>query len=339
MKLLHVTDDSFTDQRWRALYALKEYMIDKYEILVPRIGWERTRDRHLSLTSHDPYYFHFVVFDGDEPIGWADFSVLSPKTPEQNAVARFEVKFENAPEEFERLVAGEYLRLFELHGVKSVHLGAGTARTSRIAAHWHGIALNKYDVYRLRRSEANVALMRSWLEEIPRANPELRMEFFSSIPERHLEVYTKLFGNFIREMPTEREAKEEFHLSVADMRRDNEWRENNGMATYTMAVFNADDEMIGHSNASISEADPVNVHQFISGVNSEYRGRGLSRWMKATLFFKIGEDFPANKTISTEMRATNEPIHRVNAQMGYQLFSSGFEYELPAAGLRKFLGL
>lgn len=95
--------------------------------------------------------------------------------------------------------------------------------------------------------------------------------------------------------------------------------------------------MIGHSNALIAEADPSDAYQAVTGVNREYRGCGLSRWLKAALFFKVGEDFPANKTMTTVMRATNAPIQKVNAEMGYALQSSGYEFDVTAEGLRRYL--
>jgi len=95
--------------------------------------------------------------------------------------------------------------------------------------------------------------------------------------------------------------------------------------------------MIGHSNAVIVEDDPSDVFQAMTGVNREYRGRGLSRWLKALLFFKVGADFPANKTMTTIMRAANAPIQKVNAEMGYVPLSSGHEFDLSADGLRRFL--
>ena len=41
--------------------------------------------------------------------------------------------------------------------------------------------------------------------------------------------------------------------------------------------------------------------------------------------------------MTTDMRAANAPIQKVNAELGYVLKSSGHEFEITAAGLREFL--
>jgi hypothetical protein len=337
MKLLHITESSFADQHWQACYTLLETLHDRYDSRMAKIGWEQTRERSLSLATRDTNYRRFVVFDDGSAIGWADFRVLAPGAKGQCVSVQVEAADDPAPEEFERLVAAELLRLLETCGSKSAHIMAVTEQISAIARHWNGNELNRLTRFRLRRATANTPLMRSWLEEFPRENPDLRMDFFSPVPEEHLVAYTKLFVKYIREMPAERESAKPFEMTVEETRRDIEWRRKNKTHVYTYALFDAGGAMIGHSNAVITEDDPRDVYQAMTGLNREYRGRGLSHWLKAALFFKVGQDFPANETMTTVMRAANAPIQKVNAGMGYGLLSTGHEFDLPVDGLRKFL--
>ncbi len=337
MKLLHIADPSFTDQHWQAYYSLMETLLEKYQTAMARVGWEQTRERFLSLMKSDKEYYRFVIFDNQTAVCWADLKIMAPGTPGQNVFVRVESTYEDAPEEFERILAAEYLRLLRKHDSASAHIMAPTQRISAIARHWNGTELNRFDQFRLSRAKANTSLMKSWLENIPRDNPDLRLEFFSPMPEEHMVVHTESFVRYIKEMPTERESEGQFQMTVEEARKDIEWRRNNNMHLYTYALFNVDDIMIGHSNAVINGSDPSYVYQAMTGIDREYRGRGLSRWLKAALFFKIGEDFPANHTMTTDMRAVNAPIQKVNAEMGYVLLSAGHEFELSAKGLSGFL--
>jgi hypothetical protein len=141
----------------------------------------------------------------------------------------------------------------------------------------------------------------------------------------------------MREMPTERKTQKQFKMTVDEVKQDLEWRRKNNMYVYTYTLFDINGTMIGHTNAMINGNDPSDAYQAMTGVNREYRGRGLSRWLKAALFFKVGEDFSSNETMTTDMRATNVPIQKVNAEMGYSLISSGYEFEISVEGLSKFL--
>lgn len=337
MNILHVTDNAFTDRCWQAYYALMEALYDRYQTPMARIGWEQTKQKFLSLAESDPNYHQFVAFDEQTAVGWADFRVFAPGTDGQCASIRVESVDEGVSGEFERMVAAEFLHLMEKQKLNSVHVMAVTEDVSAIARRWHGNELNRLDRFRLYRAKAQTLRMKSWLDRIPRDNPDLRQRFFSPVPDEFLDAYTELYVRFIREMPTERESEKPFEMTVEEVKRDIEWRRKNKMRIYTYALFDADGTMVGHSNALINEADPSDAYQAMTGVISEYRRRGLSRWLKAALFFKVGEDFPANETMTTVMRAANAPIQKVNAEMGFVLLSSGHEFDLSAAGFRRSL--
>ena len=337
MNILHISDDAFTDQNWQTYYSLIETLHKKYNSPAKNIGWEKYKETVLSLCQSDPNYHRFVILDQQAMVGWADFFVRASKTPEQNASIRVDSIYENTPAEFTKIVAEELLRLMERYSINSAHMVSPSQRISAIARSWFSKELNRLDQYGLVRKHADTSLMESWLENIPRSNRTLRLKFFSPIPEKHLAVHTKLFVSYINEMPTEQETKKPFQMTVDENKLDMEWRRKNNIHVYTYALFDPNENMIGHSNAIITEADPSNVYQAMTGINREYRGRGLSRWLKASLFFKIGEDFPGNKTMTTDMRAINAPIQKVNTEMGYVLQSSGNEFEISVEGLRKLL--
>ncbi|MGD8605568.1 MAG: hypothetical protein PVF49_13455 [Anaerolineales bacterium] len=337
MNILHITDSDFSDRDWQAYYTLLETLHERFHSRFARVGWEQTKERFLSLADADPNYRRFIIFDGQTAVGWADFNVLAASTSAQTFNAILEPIYDEAPAEFERIVADEFLRLMEEHRAGSVHIMAATQRVAAIARRWHACALNRLDTFRLLRAKAQTARMRSWLETYPKENPSLRLEFFSPVPEEHLAAHTESLVRYIAEMPTERESITEFRYTVEEARRDSEWRQKNRIHIYTFALFDSTGTMIGNSNAVINESDPTDVYQAMTGVDKEYRGRGLSRWLKAALFFKVGEDFPANETMTTDMRAANAPIQKVNAEMGYILLHSGHEFDLTAEGLRDFL--
>ena len=333
MKTLHIADRLFNDQCWQAYYALLEILRERYESPMARIGWEQTKESFLSLMEIDPGYHRFVIFDGQTAVGWADFDIHAKGMPGQNASVRVESVYDHAPKAFECIVAAELLNLMKMCSSNSARLWTTTERIAAIARHWSGRELNRLDRFRLYRAKAPTALMESWLKKIPQEHPGLRLEFFSPVPDEHLVAYTSLFIKYIREMPTERESGDQFLMTADEVRRDMEWRLKNRMHTYTYALFDPNSTMIGYTNVMINEADPSDVFQSMTGLDVEYRGRGLSRWLKAAMFFKVGEDFPANETITTDMRGANAPIQKVNAEMGYVLLSSGNEFEISADDL------
>lgn len=336
MTSIHISDKAFTAQRWQAYYALMESLSDKYDSPLARTGWEAYKKRIHSAVASDPNYFRFVVFENELALGWADFNVFSPGTPDQSISVSVDFVYDTPPQDFNQLVAAELGHLMERVKISLFHMAASTQRISALARLWSGKELNRLNRFRLVRKEANSPLMKSWLNEIPSKNPDLRLEFFSPLPEEQLLAHTELFVQYINEMPTEHEPEKPFQMSVDEIKQDMLWQEENNVHVYTFALFDSAQRMIAHSNASISADDPSDVYQAMTGVNQEYRGRGLSRWLKAALFFKVGEDFPTNETMTTDMRAVNAPIQKVNAEMGYELHSSGNEFEISAQALAQY---
>lgn len=337
LKLLYIDNPRFTDELWQRYYELLEELHKRYNTRFTQTSWLQTKERMLSYAKAEKAYRRFVVSDGDRMVGWASLRVSNPGTSKQAAYFDFDAAFDQIPAEFAHAVAPDIVRLLEKHNCSTAHFMSTSQRTSELARMWGSRELNRIDRYRLYRADANLSMMNQWLDTVPRANPNLRLEFFDSVPDEYLASHTSLFVQFVRDMPTEREQETPFHMDNDEAKRQAEWRRQNNIYLYTYALFDQNGAMVAHTNASINGSDPRDAYQAMTGVERKYRGRGLSKWLKAVLFMKVGEDFPENETMTTDMRAVNEPIQKVNAQMGYVLESQGNEYEIGLKGLRRFL--
>jgi GNAT superfamily N-acetyltransferase len=197
--------------------------------------------------------------------------------------------------------------------------------------------LNILNRFQLERISAHKDLIDNWLQEFPTRYPSLRLEFHKVIPDKYLVRYAELFTQFLNEMPRERDRGRKYNISPEILRNLDEWRRKNDRFLYIFTLHDDRDNMIGFTNAMVAGHDPSNVYQAMTGVISEYRGKGLSKWLKAALFRKIGEDFPDNEFMTTDMRAVNYPIQKVNEQMGYKLISEGAEYNVSLDNLTQSL--
>jgi hypothetical protein len=65
----------------------------------------------------------------------------------------------------------------------------------------------------------------------------------------------------------------------------------------------------------------------------EHRGKGFGLWMKSMVYFKLREDYPQMKYVSTDTLKDNIYMQHVNAQLGYKLSVQAREYRLTRENL------
>jgi hypothetical protein len=271
------------------------------------------------------------VLQDDVVVGWADLRVEKAADGQPTSYMNFDLICEPLSDDFVRVTAAALAALMDRYGCREGHTLATAPRICSLAEALGGTRLNRIDRYRLLRSRANHALIRQWLIDFPQRFPELELLWFDTVPERHLDTYVQLCRQFIDEMPKEREDPTPWVVDAEMIRRQEATRKELNGHLYTVALLDEQQRMIGHSNGFISEEQPRDMYQAMTGIERAHRGRGLSRWLKAALFERIGKDFPENKAVITDMRAVNAPIQKVNAQMGYELLSQGHEYALRLA--------
>ena len=333
----HIDDPSFTDDNWQGYYTLMELLHDKYRGRFARSNWQDFKRVHLEFIRNEECFRRFTVFDNDKITGWASLRVLNKGTLQQVAYFMCDAAYDEIPEGFSRAMAAELVRIMPQHDCKSAAFMALAERIARVGDVWGVEKLGQINRFRLYRDKANDALMEKWLQEIPAENPDLRIEFHEAVPEEYVEQYAETFTQFLNEMPAERRRSEPYHLSPASVRRQIEFRKTVNEFQCTYLLLDQDNRIVGHSNVAISGRDSTDAYQAMTGVIDKYRGRGLSKWLKAAIYRKIGERFPDNRMMTSDMRAVNKPIQAVNAQMGFVLESRGGEYEIGLERLRRFL--
>jgi hypothetical protein len=333
----NVLDSRFPESAWVDYYDLLVTLRDQFGSALTPTSASHLQEFMQSVLKADRDRNDFVIFDGHTPVGWFDIRINKGMDSETSGMLIADLLSEEVAAGCAGSVASVLLESAQRAGCRSIHFMANNPRCIQLAESMQVERLNRLDRYRLYRSKANTETIERWLREIPEANPDLRLELYREIPEKHVHEYVRLFDQYLRDMPSEREEGPMFSLSVDTIRQQEAARREIGSRLYTYALFDEQGQLIGHTNGAINEHNPVDMYQAMTGVNEDYRGRGLSKWLKAALYTKVGEELPGNEYLTTDMRALNEPILAVNRQMGYELFSEGFEYSITQEALSALL--
>ena len=84
--------------------------------------------------------------------------------------------------------------------------------------------------------------------------------------------------------------------------------------------------------------DPSIAFQQNTGVDPAHRGRGLAKWVKASMLKRIRNERPHVRRIRTDNAFSNAPILAINDALGYTVVSARTEWQAEAADVRRTLG-
>lgn len=172
--------------------------------------------------------------------------------------------------------------------------------------------------YSLRKEDIDIDKLNNSIEQLNVKNKDLTINCFIDVPEEYIEGYCKLFMDGTGDMP---DVKEEGFIwcnitpeYVKGMKEGN--KKNNG-THHCCLVLNSNNEVIGMSNVIVNNNDSRYPYQFMITVKKEYRGRGIGKWMYASIYKKLYETIDFEK-VYLYHHPTNKPAIDVSEFTGYK---------------------
>ena len=91
-----------------------------------------------------------------------------------------------------------------------------------------------------------------------------------------------------------------------------------------------------------SNRDNINVplptgYQFLTGVQENFRGRGLGKWLKAAMLLKLRDEYPDVEVLTTSNATSNEPMLAINQKMGFRMKLESYMFELDVGRVKDYL--
>ncbi len=336
-QVLRVGEDDISDQHWQGYFELLKELKARYQTPYSLVSWESTRNRALSRLKEEKGNQRAIILEDGKHVAFAGLAGRNVGTPQQTAFFVFDLLDDHVSPDLERVIVEQIDGWMDQFGLDESFGVANDAHREKVVRHWGAQELSRLDEYALERKAVNEAAVESWLNTIPACNPDLKLEFYQMLPDEYVEPFAELLKETLRAMPEEAEGGIPFHDTVQNENEAEERRRNNGMTAYKYLLFDAQDDMIAMTIVDIDLDNPLNVFQLMTGITRKYRGHGLGKWLKAAMFRKLGEDFPANERITTSMRSLNKPMQAINARMGFELVRRGYEFKLTRETIETYL--
>jgi len=190
--------------------------------------------------------------------------------------------------------------------------------------------------YELNVKEANVEKIDAWLAEAPAKFPNLRIAFYEEIPDDLLEEYSAFFTQMNKDISGNSDSFDPI-VTAASIHSRQETGKLKHYRTYSYLIFNSANQLIAKTNVFVNLKQPQKMQQYMTGVMKKYRGRGLSKWLKAAMFKKMMADFPELEKIKTEAHPENHASRELSKQMGYKRMGTAKEFLIDRAKIVQYL--
>lgn len=184
---------------------------------------------------------------------------------------------------------------------------------------------------RLYIKNLNWEMVEKWINEGQKRNPEVKIEGFYGISEKNIEEYCELMTELENEAPTLEEEDEERFKDIYTPKRYREFVDHLKERTYTLYTLRTiepDGKVSGLTEIFFSNENlPERVNTGLTGVKSIYRGRGLGKWLKASMMQYIKEKLPKTEYIVTGNADHNAPMLSINNRLGFKQYLQQKSYK------------
>jgi GNAT superfamily N-acetyltransferase len=90
----------------------------------------------------------------------------------------------------------------------------------------------------------------------------------------------------------------------------------------------ADGTISGITDIAYSPFQPDRVSQRFTGVRVEARGRGLGKWLKASMLEYIRRTYPEAEWVTTGNANSNDPMLGINHKLGFRRYRGNTTYQI-----------
>ena len=190
---------------------------------------------------------------------------------------------------------------------------------------------------RLSMKDVDWEMVKSWVSEAEKFNPETKLLKFNRVPEYLLENYCKTFTFAGNQAPKD-------NLEIGDQivypklyRKREEDNALAGMVLEIAVTVEPDGTVSGLTELMYDKSNPDVLKQSLTAVLKEQRGRKLGKWLKASLLLHVRNKYPTVEFIITGNAESNGPMLSINERLGFKKHKEMIGSQITLNKLKNFV--
>ena len=288
------------------------------------------------MKRYDPFritHRYEVVHDG-VMLGWFSGSVVRPGSPEYESNKQFfEAWAYTRPEMRRQRVATSLLplavELAGLHGCTIVNFYTEDTPGHEFLK-WIGAEPKLTELEsRLKLADLDWSMVERWAAEGSARNPQTKLEIYDGhLPESMWDDFARQYTELINMIPWESMEHGDEIVTPEQMREWYARQDMRGTRQHSVVAREPDGLIAGLTDVDWTPYKPALAHQQLTAVRPASRGRGIGKWIKATMLLRLRELYPELKWVATENAGSNAPMLKINRELGFRPFVTGVEYQI-----------
>jgi GNAT superfamily N-acetyltransferase len=182
---------------------------------------------------------------------------------------------------------------------------------------------------RLDLADVDWGTVQRWIGEGEKRSPHTRLEVYDGrLPEALWDDYSRQVTPIFNTMPYENLDHGEDVITPDNFR---EWyaEMDIGHENHHLVIAREPDGVIaGVTDMTWAPFRPTVIEQEFTGVLPAARGRGIGKWIKATLLAHVRELYPDLRWVITGNAGSNAPMLAINKSLGFKEYRAGSEYQI-----------
>src|SRR6267143_803011 len=193
----------------------------------------------------------------------------------------------------------------------------------------HGIASSFLPVIVELMDVRGCTTVGGWVEEGARRSPDTRLEtIIGPVPEEEWEAFGSQLSVMLNTMPFEALDHGKIVVTPETMRDFYKRLEVNREVQHTVLTREPDGTISGITDVTWAPHRSEFIEQRFTGVRPDARGRGLGKWIKASMLLHLRELYPDTRWIGTGNAGSNAPMLKINRALGFKPYRTGTAYQI-----------
>jgi mycothiol synthase len=350
MRIKEYEPKALSEEQWRRLFVLYETLFREAHPTDPLPSRQRRKEYMLDPNPHWEVRWWWVLSDdGNQVLGIGGVDAENERSPSYQAnkhIAVVDMALDPQARDLEDQDRGWALETRFLRALVSQAREMGKTiikvhcqRESQLPF-WKAVGgreVNRRTSNRLVLDTVDWDLMQRWREKGSRRAEGVSLESFSHVPERDIEEFCVLFTETWNQAPTAESG--EFQLTPVSRRSFEQYFAEQGYDWTTLITREPEGAISGLTEIFYLPEEAHRIEQGLTGVRTQYRGRGLGKWLKAEMLFHVQASYPAAHFVDTSNATDNAAMLSINERMGFQPYLTETVFEFDTQVLCQKLGI
>ena len=191
---------------------------------------------------------------------------------------------------------------------------------------------------RLSLDRVDWRMVESWVAEGAARNPDTSLLWFvNRIEDDLLPAFAKAITEVFNQQPFG-DLEHGSFVFTPDTIRGNEGRFTTlGGTALTVVSREKDGDISALTQMGYMPSEAPIIRQWMTGVRDPYRGRGLGKWLKASMLLRVRKDLPQARIVSTGNATTNAAMLSINERLGFRVHKERVGAQIKLEALEAYL--